>query len=210
LKLGLYSRHIFPRILDWSLGISQVREQRRKALAPLAGSVLEIGFGTGLNLPHYPAGVMHLTIIDPEIMLPERVARRIAASRMPVEQMQLDASGRLPFDDESFDAAASTFTLCTIPDPIAALSEISRVLKPGGQLVFLEHGRSDDARVAKRQDFFNPLQKIIACGCNINRPIDSLIKQSGLKIVLLDRFLMPETPRVYAEMYRGVAAAVFE
>lgn len=205
--MGLYSKHIFPRVLEWSLGRAEVSDERRLTLADLTGSVLEIGFGTGLNIPHYPAAVTRLTIIDPELMLPDRVRSRIAGAGIPVEQMQLDASGRLPFDDASFDAAVSTFTLCTIPNPLPALMEIGRVIKPGGPFVFLEHGRSDDARVAKRQDFFNPIHKIIACGCNMNRPIDQIIKQAGLNIVSLDRYLMPETPRVYAEMYRGVATS---
>jgi ubiquinone/menaquinone biosynthesis C-methylase UbiE len=206
-KLGLYSRHIFPRIIEWSLGGSDVDEQRRAALAAVGGSVLEVGFGTGLNLPHYPAAVTRLTVIDPEIMLPELVARRITEAAFPVEQMRLDASGRLPFGGGSFDAAVSTFTLCTIPDAVAALAEVRRVLKPGGLFVFLEHGLSDDARVAKRQNFFNPLHRFIARGCNMNRPIDRLIERAGLEIVSLDRFLLPDRPRVYAEMYRGAAVS---
>jgi ubiquinone/menaquinone biosynthesis C-methylase UbiE len=203
--MGLYSKYIFPRFLDWGLGNSLIQSQRREALAPVRGKVLEIGFGTGLNLPHYTKQVTGLTAIDPERMLRDRVARRIADSGLPVEQIQLDASGSLPLDDDSFDFAVTTFTLCSIADVRGALREMRRVLKPVGQYVFLEHGRSDDPLAAKRQDFFNPIQKVIACGCNINRRIDQLIRDAGFAITRLERYVMPETPRMFGEMYRGSA-----
>lgn len=203
--MGIYSKYIFPRLLDWTLGNRIVQAERQRALASLSGHVLEVGFGTGLNLPHFPAGVTKLTALEPERMLTKRVAKRIGEARMPVEQARLDASLRLPFDDESFDSIVTTFTLCTIKDVSAALEEIRRVLKRDGRYVFLEHGRSDDARTAKRQDRFNPIQNLIACGCNVNRPIDRLIKEAGFTIAELDRYLMPDTPRLFGEMYRGIA-----
>jgi len=203
--MGLYSKHIFPRILDWSLNNAMMREQRREALAPLGGHVLEIGFGTALNLPHYPHQVTRLTAIDNEQMLRKRVAERITHARFPVEIFQLDAGGRLPFEADSFDGVASTLTLCSIPEVASALAEIRRVLKPTGSFVFLEHGRSDDPKVARSQDRFNPIQKFVGRGCNLNRRIDQLIKASGLNLVKLDRFLLPDTPRLLGEMYRGVA-----
>ena len=205
LAMGLYSDYIFPRILDWSLGTAYIQKEREKTLEPTSGRVLEIGFGTGLNLPHYPLQVTKLTVVEPERMLASRVAKRISRARMPVELLKLDASRRLPFDDDSFDSIVTTLTLCSIADVAPALAEIRRLLKPDGRYVFLEHGRSDDPRVAKRQDFFNPIQKIIACGCNMNRPIDRLVKDAGFDIVSLERFLMPDAPRVLSEMYRGVA-----
>lgn len=203
--MGIYSKYIFPRLLDWTLGNRIVQAERQRALASLSGHVLEVGFGTGLNLPHFPASVTKLTALEPERMLVKRVAKRIGEARMPVEQARLDASLRLPFDDESFDSIVTTFTLCTIKDVSAALKEIRRVLKRDGRYVFLEHGRSDDARTAKRQDRFNPIQNLIACGCNVNRPIDRLIKEAGFTIAELDRYLMPDTPRLFGEMYRGIA-----
>ncbi len=206
LSMGWYASYIFPRFLDWALGNAEFGKLRRQTLASAQGRVIEIGFGTGLNLAHYPEQVAHLTVIDHERMLPERVAQRIALARMPVEQMQLDASGRLPFDDHSFDAAVSTWTLCSIANLGAALAEIRRVLKPEGQFIFLEHGRSDDPQVARRQDLFNPLQKLIADGCQINRPINSSIEDAGLKLTKLDRFLLPHTPRIAGEMYCGTAS----
>jgi ubiquinone/menaquinone biosynthesis C-methylase UbiE len=203
--MGIYAKYIFPRLLDWTLGSAPIGKYRRQVLEPAAGNTLEIGFGTGLNLPHYPATVTCLTVIDSEDMLRERVARRIAECPIPVVRMQVDAQGRLPFDDSTFDTVVTTFTLCSIADTTPALIEIRRVLKPGGRFIFFEHGRSDNAEVARRQDRFNPLQKVIGVGCNMNRKIDELIAAGGFRIVELDRFLMPETPRLLSEMYRGVA-----
>ena len=202
--MGFYADYVFPRLMDWTLGTRRFQEQRELALASAHGNVLEIGFGTGLNLPHYPHAVTSLTALDPATLLPKKVARRISRGSLPVELVRLSAE-TLPFEDGRFDSAVSTWTLCTIPDPVAALREVRRVLKPGGTYVFLEHGRSDDAWVAKWQDFFNPMQRVIACGCNLNRPIDALISQGGLKIDRLDRFLLSGVPRIAGEMYRGVA-----
>jgi ubiquinone/menaquinone biosynthesis C-methylase UbiE len=204
--MGLYANYIFPRLLDWSLGTPEFSKYRRRALEPARGETLEIGFGTGLNLPYYPEGATKLTVIDSENMLPERVESRIAACPIPVTKMRLDAQGRLPFDDHTFDTVVTTLTLCSITDAAAALAEVRRVLKPGGQFVFFEHGRSDNPKVARRQDRFNPVQKIIGVGCNMNRRIDKLIEDAGFQIAQLDRFLLPKTPRLLAEMYRGVAA----
>ena len=203
--MGFYARQIFPRMLDRALDSDEVRRQRRATLQPLAGRVLEIGFGTGLNLPHYPQAVSHLTIIDPERMLAGRVARRIAGAAMPVEKMYLDASGRLPFADDRFDGVATTFTLCTIADVAAALAEMRRVLKPGGLLVFLEHGLSDDARTARWQHRLTPIQKVVACGCHLDRPVDELITRAGFAIDRMAREVMAGLPRVVGSIYRGTA-----
>lgn len=203
--MGIYSKYIFPRLLDWSLGAPEMGRYRRRALEGARGRTLEIGFGTGLNLPWYPEGVTELVVFDSENMLPELVEERIARSAIPVTRLRLDASGRLPFDDRSFDSVVTTFTLCSIGDLAAALSEVHRVLKPSGGLHFLEHGRSDDRGVARWQDRLNPLQKIVGVGCNMNRPIDRLIREAGFGFTSLERFLMPKTPRLLAEMHQGIA-----
>ena len=203
--MGLYSRYIFPLVLDWSLSNRAIEKQRRLQLAGASGETLEIGFGTGLNLPHYPKEVTRLTVLDPERMLARRVQSRIAASSIPVEQVQLDASKRLPFEDSSFDTVVTTLTLCSIADVGPALAEMRRVLKPEGRYVFLEHGRSDDAKTARRQDLYNPFHKIIAGGCNVNRPIDRMIEEAGFRLTKIERYLMADVPRVLAEMYRGIA-----
>lgn len=205
--MGFYAKYIFPRLLDWSLGNPRMGEYRRRALEPAVGNTLEIGFGTGLNLPYYPPAVTRLTVIDSENMLRELVGRRIAECPIPVTKMQLDAQGRLPFDDAAFDSVVTTFTLCSIAEPGPALAEIRRVLKPGGRFIFFEHGRSEDAKVARWQDRLNPLQKVIGVGCNMNRKMDALITAGGFQITKLDRFSLPKTPRLLAEMYRGIAEA---
>jgi ubiquinone/menaquinone biosynthesis C-methylase UbiE len=204
--MGFYSKHVFPRILEWGLGTPYIRELRSRALCAVRGRVLEMGFGTGLNLPHYPANVEELTIIDSEQMLPERVRERIVRSGLKVERIRLDAAA-LPFEDNHFDFVVTTFTLCSIREAGKALKGVSRVLKPGGRYIFIEHGRSDDAATAKLQDRFNPIQKIIAAGCNINRPIDAMIRDAGLSIMELERFIMPDTPRPLGEMYVGTATS---
>ncbi|HZS44077.1 MAG TPA: class I SAM-dependent methyltransferase [Blastocatellia bacterium] len=204
--MGLYSRYIFPFIMDSGLGSDNVREQRLKILPQAVGEVLEIGFGTGLNLPYYTEKARKLSVLDSEKAGLSRIKERIAASKVPVEQFHLDASNRLPFADNQFDTVVTTFTLCSIADLSPALAEIRRVLKPEGRYLFLEHGRSDNPSTAKWQDRFNPIQKIVGCGCNINRPISEFIKEAGLTIVSLDRFALRDVPRIMGEMYRGIAS----
>ncbi len=202
---SFYERRVFPPVLD--LAMRALSEHRAAALAGAHGDVLEIGFGTGLNLPHYPPGVASLTAVDPMDALRERVRQRIAAAPFPVAVHHLPADGSLPFDAGRFDCATVTWTLCTIRDPVAALREVRRVLKPGGSLHFIEHGRSDDPSVARWQDRWNPIQRVVACGCNVNRRIDAIVTSAGFALEKLDRFVADGTPRVFGEMYRGVARA---
>jgi ubiquinone/menaquinone biosynthesis C-methylase UbiE len=164
-----------------------------------------VGFGTGLNLPRYPRSVARLVALDPEEMLPAKVSQRISAASFPVERVQ-QVGEHLPFPAGQFDCVVTTLTLCTIADPASALSEIRRVLRVGGIYIFLEHGRSADARVARLQDRVNPLWRRcgIGRGCNINRSIDALIAQAGLRITSLERHTMGR-PRIMKEMYRGLA-----
>lgn len=177
---------------------------RRELLKQVVGEVLEIGIGTGLNLTHYGPNVSRVRAVDPVSMLSARVAERHAAVQFPVEITHQKAE-RLPYADQTFDTVVSTWTLCTIPNPALALREVGRVLKPGCSFLFLEHGRSDDQKIAVWQDRLNPIQNVIGCGCNLNRQIDQLIIQAGLTIVHLDRFGMPNVPRLVGEMYRGTA-----
>ena len=204
---GFYARVIFPWVLELSIGGTALATERATALKSAHGAVLEVGFGTGLNLPHYPRSVTRLVALDPEEMLPAKVARRIAAVSFPVERVQ-QIGEHLPFAAGQFDCVVTTLTLCTIADPVSALSEIRRVLRVGGIYIFLEHGRSADARVARLQDHVNPLWRRsgIGRGCNINRPIDALIAQGGLRITALERHSMGR-PRIMKEMYRGLATA---
>jgi ubiquinone/menaquinone biosynthesis C-methylase UbiE len=201
-----FSDWIFGRFLDWCMGSQMIATERPPALKDAHGDVLELGFGTGLNLPYYPEGVAKLTVVDPEDLMPQRVAERIAAARFPVERGKLGAE-RLPFEDNRFDCAVSTFTMCTIPDVAAAMREVRRVLKPGGSFLFLEHGISDEPAVAKWQRRLDPIQQALSRGCHLTRRIDSLVTDGGLDIVRLDRFLIAGMPRTHGTMYRGSATA---
>jgi ubiquinone/menaquinone biosynthesis C-methylase UbiE len=183
-----------------------IARQRTPALKDAHGEVLEIGFGTGLNLPYYPAEVKTLTVVDPEDLMPKRVVERIKLAPFPVNRVMLSAE-RLPLEDNTFDCAVSTFTLCTVPDATAAVREVRRVLKPSGSFFFLEHGLSEVPSVAKWQRRLNPVQRVIGRGCTLDRRIDSLIGDAGMEITTLDRFLIPGMPRTHATMYRGVAVA---
>lgn len=203
--MGLYSRHIFPRLMDLVMSGPDFQRLRTDLLQDAHGEILEIGFGTGLNLAHYPASISSLSVVDPADLLPERVSERISTVSFPVHTRHVTAE-TLPYPDRRFDTVVSTWTLCTIPDPVQALREVARVLNPDGRLLFLEHGRSDDHTTAAWQDRLNPIQKVIGCGCHLNRQIDRLITQAGLRIINLDRFLLPNVPRLAGEMYRGTAA----
>lgn len=202
--MGLYATQIFPRLMDWVMARPAFSQLRETLLQLASGEVLEIGFGTGLNLRHYPTTITRLFIIDPATLLPAKVARRMAAAPYPIQTTHVTAEN-LPFPDRQFETVVSTWTLCTIPDPVLALHEVGRVLKPGGRFLFLEHGRSDDRRIAVWQDRLNPIQNVMGCGCHLNRQIDRLITQSGLTIAHLDRFSMQGVPRLAGEMYRGTA-----
>ena len=198
--MGAIQDALKPRIFDVVMRVMD--DMRADALAEAGGAVLEVGFGTGRNLAHYPPGVKSLAALDPMPARWRRVARRIEEAPFPVEHFQLRADGRLPFDDEAFDTIVTTWTLCSIPEPVRALHEMRRVLRPGGRYLFIEHGRSDDEKTAHWQDRWNPIQRRIADGCNVNRRIDALVGEGGFELAKLDRFL-GKGPRVFAEMYRG-------
>jgi ubiquinone/menaquinone biosynthesis C-methylase UbiE len=203
--MKLYAEYLFPRLMDWVMSGEAFQRLRGELLKDARGNVLEIGYGTGLNLPHYPASVTHLTLADPARLLRSKVQQRSAQATFPVTVEQQRAES-LPFPDRHFDRVVSTWTLCTISDPRQALREIGRVLKPDGLLLFLEHGRSDDGHIAAWQDRLNPIQRVGACGCNVNRRIDQLIQESGLRLVRLHRFHMSGVPRIIGEMYQGQGA----
>ena len=202
--MGFYCDHIFPRLMEWVMASDEFLRLRSELLASAHGEVLELGIGTGLNLPHYPDTVTELHAVDPAQLLPKTIAARSTRLSFPV-RIQKGTAETLTHANRRFDYVVSTWTLCTIPDPVLALQEVGRVLKPGGMFLFMEHGRSDDRKIAAWQDRLNPIQNVIGCGCNLNRQIDRLITQSGLTIAHLDRFNMQGMPRLAGEMYRGTA-----
>jgi SAM-dependent methyltransferase len=190
--------------MDKVLGNAGMAEVRRPSLQGLHGVVLEIGFGSGPNVPLYPGSVTKVLAVDPAVVGRRLAERRIAASPIPVEFIGLDGSA-LPLEDRSVDCALSTWTLCTIPDVEAALAEIRRVLPPGGQLFFLEHGLAMDAKVAARQRRLTPIQRKIAGGCHLDRDIGALVAGAGFELDRLENFSIAG-PKTMSFMYTGVAS----
>ncbi len=202
--MGLYADRVLPHLVDRTCGVKHLYPLRERVCAGLAGSVVEIGFGSGSNVAFYPGDVTHVTAIEPADVSWKLAARRLQDSAVPVERSGLDGQS-LPFPDGTFDAALSTWTLCTIPDVLAALREVRRVLKPGGRLHFVEHGLAPDAEVQRWQRRLEPIQKRIAGGCHLTRPIVELITTAGFTITDLDVFYEPHAPRLLAADSLGAA-----
>jgi ubiquinone/menaquinone biosynthesis C-methylase UbiE len=177
---------------------------RSESLAQVRGEILEIGFGTGLNLPHYPRWVRRITTVDPNPGMGKRARERIAKSGIGVDQCMLSGED-LPFAEGSFDCAVSTWTLCSIPDPDRALREIHRVLKPGGQFVFLEHGLSDHPRIQRWQRRLNPIQRRLGDGCRLDLDVEAIVRGQPFAEVRVERFVIDRAPRTHGTMYRGAA-----
>jgi len=188
--MGAYERYVLPRVINQLCGAKSLHQLRRRVCSGLAGDVIEIGFGSGLNVPFYPAAVTAVAAVEPSDLSWKLARDRVAAAAAPVSRSGLDGQS-LPFDDGSFDVALSTWTLCTIPDVTAALKEVRRVLRPGGQLHFLEHGLAPDERVRRWQRRLDPLQQRIAGGCHFTRPIADLVTAAGFTITELDVFYEP-------------------
>jgi ubiquinone/menaquinone biosynthesis C-methylase UbiE len=201
--MGIYQDRILPRITDAVMNRAEFTAIRARVSADLTGEVLELGFGSGLNVPHYPAAVTRVRAVDPATMGRALAARRVAASTVPVDYIGLDAQA-LPLDAASVDHVLTTWTLCTIPAVERALSEVRRVLRPGGTLHFAEHGRSPDAKVALWQDRLTPLQRRLAGGCHLNRSIDRLVADSGLDLTRLENYYA-RGPRPFGYMFEGTA-----
>jgi ubiquinone/menaquinone biosynthesis C-methylase UbiE len=203
--MGLWTDRILPRLVDRALRTPEVNARRASTLAGLSGRVLEIGFGSGLNLPFYPKGVERVLAVEPSDLAWRLAEPRRAAGTPPVERVGLDGA-RLPVPDASVDAVVSTFTLCTVPEAETALAEIRRVLRPGGRLHFLEHGRAPEESVRRWQARLQPLQSRMFGGCRLDRRIDRLVAGAGLEMVELTTEY-GDGPRPFSYLYRGRAAA---
>ena len=179
--MGLWTSHVVPRIADRSLSAPEITPARQRVCAGLTGGVVELGFGSGLNVPHYPAGVTQVQAVEPSDVGWRLGASRLAAARAPIVRSGLDGQ-RLPFADGSFDAALSTFTMCVIPDVAEALAEVRRVLRAGGALHFLEHGRAPDPSVQRWQRRIEPFYTPMAGGCRISRPIDEMLTSAARRV----------------------------
>lgn len=189
--MSIYSKYFLPKIIDWACSQKPVIKQREKVIPQAQGNVLEIGIGSGLNLPFYSQDkVRHLTAIDPSVEIWQK--NKVDTQNLAFDFEFIKAFAEdIPTDNDSFDTVVITYTLCTIPDTQKALEEIRRVLKTNGKLLFCEHGKAPGLAVQKWQNRINPIWKYIGGGCNLNRDIPSLIKDSGFKISQLDSMYIP-------------------
>jgi SAM-dependent methyltransferase len=202
--MGIYGEHVLPRIIDVACGLKATDPLRRRVCDGLAGEVVELGFGSGLNVPFYPAAVTRVAAVEPADVGWKLAKARVAASRVEIRRSGLDGQA-LPFPDHHFDAALSTWTLCTIPDVATALGEVRRVLKPGASLHFVEHGLAPDERVQRWQHRLEPLQKRLVGGCHLTRPIADLLRTAGFTITALDVFYEDGAPKVVGADSLGTA-----
>jgi len=201
--VGFYRNQVLPRVTDIALAGRDFDAIRRRVASGLAGDVLEIGFGSGLNIPHYPPGVRRVLAVDPATAGRKLAARRMAGSPVLIGFAGLDGQA-VEVDSATIDCVLITWTMCTIPDARGALSEARRVLRPGGTLHFAEHGRSPDPKVARWQDRLTPVQRRIFGGCHLNRPIDRLVTGAGFEMARLENFYM-KGPRAFGYTFEGVA-----
>jgi ubiquinone/menaquinone biosynthesis C-methylase UbiE len=202
--MGVYADRVLPHVINVVMNTKQMRTIRTRVCADLKGEVLEIGFGTGHNLPFIPPDVTRLLAVEPSGRSVELARERIDKSPIDVDVVGLDGQ-RLPVGDASVDAVLCTWSLCTIPDAVAAVREARRVLRPGGTFHFVEHGLAPDAGVRRWQDRLNPIQNRIGGGCNLNRDIAALIEEGGMSITKLDRYYNSGEPKTFASLYEGVA-----
>jgi ubiquinone/menaquinone biosynthesis C-methylase UbiE len=203
--VGFYADVLFPKSYNFLMGLAKFDAERRRSLEQVRGEILEVGIGTGLSLPHYPEEVKRLTGIDPNPGMLKKLDR--VRSRIEVQVVQAGAE-ELPFADESFDTVVTTQTLCSIPDRARALLEIKRVLRPGGRYVFLEHGLSPDAGVAKWQRRLNGIQKRFAVGCLLDVPVRGEVEAAGFELARIEEYYLPKISRIQGYMYDGMARRV--
>lgn len=201
--MSLYARYILPRVIDLAMRNKECTQLRAGWIPRARGTVLELGIGSGLNLPFYSKHVEHIIGVDPSVEL-QHIAQKRAAGRSDIEFLAQSAEESLPLADASMDTIVSTWTLCSIPNAHAALQQMRRLLKPAGQLLFLEHGRSSDPRTMAWQNRLTPLWKPMSGGCHLNRKIDELITAAGFQITELKRFYLPG-PHPLTYTYQGTA-----
>ena len=189
--MGWYERRVLPRLVHWTCGVRPIRRQREKVVPRASGVVLELGFGSGGNLPFYDASaVTRVWALEPSPEMWRLAGPAVRGSGLSVEHLEASAED-VPLEDDSVDCVLATFTLCTVPDTAAAMREARRVLRPGGRMLFCEHGRAPDAGVARWQDRVNPLWKRLSGGCNLNRPIPALIEGGGFELESLSTMYLP-------------------
>jgi ubiquinone/menaquinone biosynthesis C-methylase UbiE len=202
--MSMYREQVLPRIQDKVMGAKRFRAARARVCEGLEGAVVEIGFGTGHNTNYYPDAVKKVVAIEPSNVCMRIAEPRIATTTVPVEYGGLTGE-HLDLPTDAFDTALSTWTLCTIPDLDAALAEVRRVLKPGGVFHFIEHGHSPDDKVARMQRRLEPLNKRIAGGCHLTRPIADNIERAGFNVEKINTYYFEHEPKVLGYTYEGRA-----
>jgi SAM-dependent methyltransferase len=203
---GIYAEQVLPRIINVACGMKATAPLRSRVCEGLHGQVVEIGFGSGHNIPYYPGAVSGVVAIEPADVGWKLAGKRLAAATVPVERSGLDGQS-LPLPDDSCDAALSTWTMCTIPDVAAALAELRRVLKPGGTLHFVEHGLAPDQRVQRWQHRLEPMNKRVLGGCHLTRPIADLLTGADFTITEVDVFYEKGAPKPMGADSLGIAVA---
>jgi len=205
--MGFYARHIGPRFVSCLCSMEAIAAERERVVPQASGVVLEIGIGPGLNLPFYdPARVTRVIGVDPIAEFLELGRERRRSAPVPVEIVRAPAEA-LPLADASIDTAVITYTLCSVEDPVQALREVRRVLKPRGRVLFLEHGLSSDAGVALWQRRLNPIWRRLAVGCNLTRPVGKLLEEAGFTICRIEHYYLDSAPRAVGYLCQGVAEA---
>ena len=204
--MGIYGERILPRVVNVACALKSAGPLRDRVCEGLEGEVVEIGFGSGLNVPFYPDRVARVSAVEPADLGWKLAGKRLEASRIPVERSGLDGQS-LPFEDDSFDTALSTWTMCTIPDLEQALGEIRRVLKPDGRLRFVEHGLAPDEGVRRWQHRLEPVQKRVFGGCHLTREIPDMLRDAGFDITELDVFYEDGAPKFLAADSLGAAVS---
>jgi ubiquinone/menaquinone biosynthesis C-methylase UbiE len=201
--VNLYERYILPRLIHLAMRNSVATAERARFVPRATGTVLEVGAGSGLNLPFYGSTVVRLYALEPSRELWRMARRRVDAAAFPVEYLAASAEA-IPLDDRAVDTVVTTWTLCSIPDPGKALADVRRVLAPGGQLIFIEHGRSPEPRVRAWQDRLTPLWRRVAGGCHLTRAIDRLVLEAGFGLGEIERGYAGR-PKAMEYLYKGVA-----
>lgn len=204
--MGLYRDRVLPHLVNKVMSVKALRPLRERVAEGLTGEVIEIGFGTGHNLPYLPSSVTRLMAVEPSALSVRLAGERIKAVSFPVQVVGLDGQ-RVPLPDASADAVLCTWSLCTMPHPEQALREMARLLRPGGELHFVEHGRAPDASVLAWQHRLTPVQKRLAGGCHLDRDIPALIEAGGFRITAVDRFYADGEPKPFGSTYLGRAVA---